>query len=82
MPALSGYQDRCPGQTRRNVSVRIVAGVAGFLGARGEQSKWPRLTGVTNLKTNSLFIDFFLHSCTVHLGTIESFIYPTDTQLE
>jgi len=30
-----GYQDRCPGQTRRNITVRIVGGVAGFLGARG-----------------------------------------------
>jgi hypothetical protein len=25
---------------------------------------------------------FFLHSCTVHLDTIDSFIYPTDAQLD
>ena len=25
---------------------------------------------------------FFFHSCTVHLHTIESFIYPTDAQLD
>jgi len=24
----------------------------------------------------------FFHSCTVHLDTIESFIYPTDAQLD
>ena len=27
-------------------------------------------------------IEFFFLSCTVHLGTIESFIYPTDAQLD
>jgi len=25
---------------------------------------------------------FFFHSCTVHLDAIESFIYPTDAQLD
>jgi len=34
-----GHQDRSLGQTRRNFTVRIVGGVAGFLGARGEQSQ-------------------------------------------
>lgn len=53
-----GYQDRSLGQTRRNVTVRIVGGVAGFLGARGAQSQWPRLTGVTNLKQKPLCVEF------------------------
>jgi len=44
-----GYQDRSPGQTRRNITIRIVGVVAGFLGARGEQSQWLRLRGVMNL---------------------------------
>jgi hypothetical protein len=24
---------------------------------------------------------YYFHSCTVHFGTVESFIYPTDAQL-
>jgi hypothetical protein len=52
-----GYQDRSPGQTRRNITGHIVGGVAGFLSARGEQSQWPRLTGVTNLKQKPLFVE-------------------------
>ena len=44
-----GYQDPSLGKTRRNITVRIVGGEAGFLDARGEQSQWLRLRGVTNL---------------------------------
>jgi len=32
--------------------------------------------------TNSNVCVLFLHSCTVHLDAIESFIYPTDAQLD
>jgi len=34
----------------------------------------------TTFIINGLY--FFSHSCTVHLDTIESFIYPTDAQLD
>jgi hypothetical protein len=35
------------------------------------------------VRTSNLVSCFpFSHSCTVHLDTIESFIYPTNTQLE
>ena len=30
---------------------------------------------------NGYFCIFFFHSCTVHLDTFDSFIYPTDAQL-
>jgi hypothetical protein len=31
-------------------------------------------------QTGNKTLEFLLHSCTLHLGTIKSFIYPTDAQ--
>jgi len=39
-------------------------------------------SSLTNIITHKILFYFIFHSCTVHLDTIESFIYPTDAQLD